>query len=95
MPLRWYAGTFTLTGRRLRLPVTRGAPPLWVRLDREPPYPPEQIRSVTLGVDAGRLVIDVCAEVPVAAYPRGVRARPGPGGRGGSGHHPPLRRGRP
>ena len=78
MPLRWYAGTFTLTGRRLRLPVTRGAPPLWVRLDREPPYPAEQIRSVTLGVDAGRLVIDVCAEIPVAAYPPGAGpTRPG------------------
>jgi len=71
MPLRFYAGTFTLDGRRLRLPVTKGAPPLWVRLDRPPPYPAGQIRSVTLLVDAGNLVIDICAEVPVATYPPG------------------------
>jgi len=76
MPVRWYAGTFTLTGRRLRLPVTKGAPTLWVRLDREPPYPAEQIRSVTLCVDAGRLVIDVCAEVPVAAHAAGCGPDP-------------------
>jgi putative transposase len=29
MPLRWYHGTFTLTGRRLRIPVARGRPPGW------------------------------------------------------------------
>jgi hypothetical protein len=40
MPLRWYHGTFTLAGRRLRIPVARGRPPLWLRLDRELPYPP-------------------------------------------------------
>jgi len=54
MPLRWYHGTFTLQGRRLRIPVARGRPPLWVRLDRDLPYPPEQVRSVTLVYDAGR-----------------------------------------
>jgi hypothetical protein len=64
VPVRWYHGTFTFDGRRLRLPVTRGRPPLWVRLDRGPPYPPEQIRSVTLVCDAGRLWADVTAEVP-------------------------------
>ena len=53
MPLRWYHGTFTLTGRRLRIPVARGRPPLWVRLDRDLPYPPGQVRSVTLLYDAG------------------------------------------
>src|SRR5215813_13500971 len=47
MPLRWYHDRFTLEGRRLRIPVASGRPPLWVRLDREPPYPPEQVRSVT------------------------------------------------
>ncbi len=26
VPVRWYAGTFTLDGRRLRLPVARGRP---------------------------------------------------------------------
>ena len=71
VPLRWYHGTFTLDGRRLRLPVTKGRPPLWVRLDRGPPYPPEQVRSVTLVYDAGRLRADVTAEVPVAQYPPG------------------------
>jgi putative transposase len=71
MPVRWYHGTFTLTGRRLRIPVARGCRPLVVRLDRELPYPPEQVRSVTLLYDAGRLWVDVTAEVPVASYPAG------------------------
>src|SRR5215831_3330502 len=44
MPLRWYHGTFTLEGRRLRIPVARGRPALWVRLDRELPYVPDQVR---------------------------------------------------
>ena len=55
----------------LRLPVARGCPPLMVRLDRDLPYPADQVRSVTLGYDAGRLYVDVTAEVPVAAYPAG------------------------
>ena len=37
MPLRWHHGTFTLQARRLRIPVARGRPPLWVRLDRDLP----------------------------------------------------------
>ena len=57
-PARWYQGTFTLVGRRLRLSTARGTPPLWVRLARNVPYPPETLRSVTLLIDAGRLVID-------------------------------------
>ena len=61
MPLRWYHGTFTLAGRRLRIPVARGRPALWVRLDRDLPYPAEQVRSVTLLYDAGRLWVDVTA----------------------------------
>ena len=77
MPLRWYHGTFTLAGRRLRIPVSRGCPPLWVRLDRDLPYPPEQVRSVTLLYDAGRLWVDVTAEVPVARYPAGQEPDPG------------------
>ncbi|MFI5083191.1 MAG: hypothetical protein ACHQCE_19125, partial [Streptosporangiales bacterium] len=77
MPLRWYHGTFTLEGRRLRIPVARGRPPLVVRLDRDPPYPPEQVRSVTLLYDAGRLWVDVSAEVPVTAYPPGAEPDPG------------------
>jgi len=77
MPLRWYHGTFTLTGRVLRIPVARGRPPLWVRLDRDPPYPPDQVRSVTLLYEAGRLWVDVAAEVPVASYPAGQEPDPG------------------
>jgi len=72
MPVRWYHGIFAFDGRRLRIPVTRGCPPLWVRLDRDLPYPAAQVRSVTLLYDAGRLWADVTAEVPVAAYPPGA-----------------------
>jgi putative transposase len=77
MPLRWSHGTFTLAGRMLRVPVARGRPALWVRLDRDLPYPPEQVRSVTLVYDAGRLWVDVTAEVPVACYPAGLEPDPG------------------
>ena len=68
MPLRWYAGTFILTGRRLRLSVAAGRPPLVVRLARPVPYPDQQVRSVTLVVDGGRLAVDVTAEVPVQVH---------------------------
>jgi IS605 OrfB family transposase len=46
LPVRWYHGTFTLAGRRLRLPTARGYPPLLVRLDRPVPYPAGTVRSV-------------------------------------------------
>jgi transposase len=69
VPLRYYAGTFRLDGRRVRLSVSRHAPELWLRLARAVPYRPEQVRSVTLLVDAGRLVLDVTAEVPIEATP--------------------------
>jgi putative transposase len=95
VPVRWYAGTFTLDGRALRLPAARGCPPLLVRLDRDVPYPAGQVRSVTLGFDAGRLYLDVTAEVPVAVYPQGTGPGPRPGRGRGPGHHPPLRRRRP
>jgi transposase len=72
MPVRWYYGTFVLEGRRLRIPVARGCPPLRVRLDRDLPYPPGQVRSVTLLYDAGRLWADVTAEVPVTVSPPGA-----------------------
>jgi transposase len=75
--VRWYAGTFRLEGRVLRLPVARGCRPLSVRLDRDPPYPPGQVRSVTLLYEAGRLWVDVTAEVPVAVYPDGQAPDPG------------------
>ena len=77
VPVRWYHGTFTLEGRRLRIPVARGCPPLRVRLDRDLPYPPGQVRSVTLLYDAGRLWADVTAEVPVTVYPPGAEPDPG------------------
>jgi IS605 OrfB family transposase len=77
VPVRWYAGTFGLDGRALRIPVARGRAPLHVRLDRDIPYPASQVRSVTLGFDAGRLYADVTAEVPVASYPPGLEPDPG------------------
>ena len=77
VPVRWYAGTFSLDGRALRLPAARGCPPLRVRLDRDVPYPAAQIRSVTLGFDAGRLYLDVTAEVPVASYAQDQEPDPG------------------
>ena len=76
VPVRWHAGTFTLDGRVLRLPAARGRPPLLVRLDRDAPYPAGRVRSVTLGFDAGRLYLDVTAEVPVAVYPPGAGPDP-------------------
>ncbi|MFG3324056.1 RNA-guided endonuclease InsQ/TnpB family protein [Micromonospora chersina] len=71
MPVRWYHGTFTLDGPRVRIPMAKGSAPLWVRLARQVPYPSEQVRSVTLLCEGGRLFLDVTAEVPVAAYPPG------------------------
>ena len=76
VPVRWYHGTFTLAGRRLRIPTAKGCAPLWVRLDRELPYPQNQVRSVTLVYDARRLWVDITAEVPVATYPDGQEPDP-------------------
>jgi IS605 OrfB family transposase len=67
-PIRWYHDTFAFEGRRVRLSVARGCPPLWVRLARPVPYPLEQVRSVTLVVEAGRVSLDVTAAVPVAHH---------------------------
>jgi IS605 OrfB family transposase len=73
VPVRCYAGTFTVdtTGERprVRLPVARGRPALWVRLARPLPYPAEQVRSVRLVNQGRRLILDVTAELPVAGYP--------------------------
>ncbi len=77
MPVRWYDSTYRLEGRVLQIPVARGCPPLRIRLDRDLPYPAAQVRSVTLLFDAGRLWVDVTAEVPVAAYPAGREPDPG------------------
>jgi IS605 OrfB family transposase len=77
MPVRYYHGTFLLEGLRLRLPTGRGSAALWVRLDRQVPYPAGQVRSVTLVAEGGRLFVDVTAEVPVTTYPPGQEPDPG------------------
>ncbi len=77
VPVRWYHGTFTLDGRRVRIPTAKGTAPLWVRLARDVPYPAEQVRSITLLCEGGRLFLDVTAEVPVAVYPHGEGPDPG------------------
>jgi IS605 OrfB family transposase len=76
VPVRWYSGTFTLDRRLLQIPTARGCPPLTAHLDRDVPYPAEQVRSVSLGFDDGRLYLDVTAEVPVATYPEGTGPDP-------------------
>jgi hypothetical protein len=53
VPVRFYHGTFTIQGQRVRLPVARGRPALWVRLARPLPYPPEEVRAVTLLANGG------------------------------------------
>jgi putative transposase len=77
VPVRYYQGTFTLSGRRLRLPVAHGCAPLWVRLDREVPYPAGQVRSVTLLNEGGQLFAEVTAEIPIVTYPAGEGPDPG------------------
>jgi IS605 OrfB family transposase len=66
--VRFYHGTFQLDGRRVRLPVAKGRPALWVRLSRPIPYPAEQVRAVTLLHDGGRLWLAVTAAVPVQQH---------------------------
>jgi putative transposase len=68
MPIRFYHGTFQLDGRRVRLPVARGGPELWVRLARPIPYPPEQVRAVTLLHNGGRLWLAITAAMPVEEH---------------------------
>jgi IS605 OrfB family transposase len=71
VPVRFYRGTFLLDGSRVRLPVARGRPELWVRLARPPPYPPEAVRSVTLLAEGGRLWLAVTAAVAVEEHDLG------------------------
>jgi hypothetical protein len=71
LPIRRYHGTFTLTGRIVRLPTARACAPLLIRLDRPVPYPPPTIRAVTLLFIDGRLHLEVTAELPVASCPAG------------------------
>jgi putative transposase len=68
VPVRFYNGTFTIQGQRVRLPVARGQPELRVRLARPPPYPTEQVRAVTLLADGGRLWLAVTAAVPIQQH---------------------------
>jgi IS605 OrfB family transposase len=68
VPVRCYHGTFTIQGLKVRLPVRRGQPELWVRLARPLPYPPELVRAVTLLADGGRLWLAVTAAVPVQKH---------------------------
>ncbi len=74
VPLRYYAGTFGLDGRRVRLSTARGTPELWLRLSRDVPYLESAVRSVTLLADGGRLALDMTAEVPLDAAPSGIVA---------------------
>ena len=68
VPVRFYHGTFLLDGQRVRLPVAKGRPELWVRLARPIPYPAEQVRAVTLLADGGRLWLAVTAAIPVEEH---------------------------
>jgi putative transposase len=68
VPVRFYHGTFQMDGRRVRLPVARGCPELWVRLARPIPYPAEQVRAVTLLAAGGRLWLAVTAAVPTEQH---------------------------
>jgi putative transposase len=68
VPVRFYHGTFQLDGRRVRLPTAKGRPALWVRLARPIPYPPQQVRAVTLLHTGGRLWLAVTAAIPVQQH---------------------------
>jgi IS605 OrfB family transposase len=68
VPVRFYHGSFLLDGSRVRLPVAKGQPELWVRLARPLPYPPDQVRAVTLLAEGGRLWLAVTAAVPVQQH---------------------------
>jgi IS605 OrfB family transposase len=68
VPVRFYNGTFLLKGQRVRLAMANGRPELWVRLARSTPYPTEQIRSLVLLADGGRLWRSIPAAVPVEQH---------------------------
>jgi IS605 OrfB family transposase len=68
VPVRCYHGTFAIQGQRVRLPVARGQPELWLRLARPLPYPAEQVRTVTLLAEGGRLWLAVTAAVPIQPH---------------------------
>jgi putative transposase len=64
-PTRFRFRAFAIEGQYLRLAVAKGHPPLRIRLSRALPYPPTSLRAVTLVGEAGRLFVDVSAEVAV------------------------------
>jgi len=68
VPVRFYHGTFQLVGTRVRLPVAKGQPELWVRLARPLPYPDADVRAVTLLAEGGRLWLAVTAAVPIQQH---------------------------
>lgn len=68
VPVRFYNGTFLLRGQRVRLPVAKGHPELWVRLTRPIPFPVEAVRAIMLLHDAGRLWVTITAAVPVEGH---------------------------
>jgi putative transposase len=65
VPVRFCDARFRVEGRRVRLPVAKGLPELWVRLACPIPYPAEQVRAITLLADGGRLWLAVTAAVPL------------------------------
>jgi IS605 OrfB family transposase len=73
VPVRFYQGTFLLEGSRVRLPVARGQPELWVRLARPLPYPEADVRAVTLLAEGGRLWLAVTATIPVQHHDLDLR----------------------
>ena len=66
--IRLFNGTFLLDGDRRAAAGRQGSSELWVRLARPLPYLPDQVRSVTLLHDAGRLWLSVTAAVPVEQH---------------------------
>jgi IS605 OrfB family transposase len=68
VPVRFYHQTFQLQGQRVRLPVAKGHPVLWVRLARPIPYPAQQVRAVTLLADGGQLWLAVTAAIPIQQH---------------------------
>jgi IS605 OrfB family transposase len=65
VPVQFYHDSFKIQGQRVRLPVAKGQPELWVRLTRPLPYAIEQVRAVTLLAEGGRLWLAVTAAVPI------------------------------
>ena len=51
--VRHYHRTFLVDGLRVRLPVAKGRPELWVRLARSLPYPAEQVERSRCWPTAG------------------------------------------